>query len=328
MMPPYLLNRRAVLGVAGALLSSPWVHAADPYPSRPIKLLVPYPPGGSPDLIARALSISLGEKLGQPVAVENRTGANGMVATEAVARSAADGYTLLLASDGPLVITPLLKGESPHAPSLKLAPITLVAESTFVLLAHPSLPVKDLASLVAYEKQHPGKLTFGSSGIGSQHHLAGELLSSLGRMKLVHVPYKGFGEAVTDAAAGRIDLLFGSITAGAPHVASGRLKAITVTAPARAPLLPQVATSAEQGFPALEVSAWFGVMAPLETPPSLLTKLDDAIRASLATESVKSSLTKLGLDVQAANAAQYGKRIQQDRFRWAEVIKSSGLKVE
>lgn len=322
------LSRVLTVALSAALFTTTLPAAAqvDSYPSKPIRLLVPYPPGGSPDLIARALSAALAGKLGQPIVVENRAGASGMVATEAVARSAADGYTLLLGSDGPVVITPLLKGESPDAPGIKLAPVALLADSAFVLLGASELPAKDLPTLFAYGRLNPGKLTFGSSGIGSQHHLAGLMLARAGQMNLVHVPYKGFGEAAADVTAGRVDLLFGSVPAGVSHVNSRRLKALAVTGPSRSSLLPEVPTASEQGFPTVNVTAWFGVLAPSETPAPIVAKLDEAIRGALNSEALKASLRKLGLNVLAGDPTSFARRIQQDRVVWGDIIKASGVK--
>ncbi|MEJ8839869.1 Bug family tripartite tricarboxylate transporter substrate binding protein [Ramlibacter sp. AN1133] len=302
--------------------------AADAYPSRPVRLVVPYPPGGSPDLVARGLAAAAAGELGVPIVVENRAGANGMVATDFVAHSAGDGYTLLLGSDGPIVITPLLKGESPLEPTLHLAPVTLVGDSSFVVLAPPGAQARTLGELIAFGREHPGKLTYGSSGVGSQHHLAGLMLSNVGRMQMVHVPYKGFGEAVTDLAAARLDVLFGSVPAGAPLVTTGRLKALAVTGKSRSALLPDVATTAEQGYPQLAVSAWYGVMAPTTTPATIVNRLDTAFRSALASGTLKASLTGMGLEVLAADSQGFAARIRKDRLRWAVVIKASGVKLE
>ncbi len=322
------LTARSFCLLLGILAFGAHLQVADAFPLKPIRLIVPYPPGGSPDLVARTLAPSLAEKLGQAVVIENRTGANGLLATEAVARSPADGYTLLLASDGPIVISPLLKQTVAGALQVKLAPITLAADSAFVLLASPNLPFNTLPELIKYARENPGKLTFGSSGIGSQHHLAGLLLASVAGLKLVHVPYKGFGDAVVDVTAGRVDLLFGSIPAGAPHISSGRLKGLAVTGMARAPLLPEVATSSEQGFSGLNVSAWFGVMAPIGTPAEILNQIDQAIRAVLASDAQKMALTKLGLTVIGGDRNAFESRVRQDTQKWAEIIRISGVKSE
>ena len=303
--------------------------AAQPYPVRPIRLVVPYAPGGAPDLIARAVAPVVAEHLGQSIAVENRTGANGMIATEFVARGAADGYTLLLASDGPVIITPLLRGEAPANPKFRLAPVTLLADSSFALLAGPSIPATALQPLIALARDRASPLSFASSGIGSQHHLAGELLSMTAQLKLLHIPYKGFGDAVTDVSAGRVDLLFGTIPAAAPHVNNGRLKAIAVAGPARSPLLPGIPTAAEQGLPDLAINAWFGVMAPADTPPEVVKQLDEAFRLALQSAGLRASLqTKLGLNVIGSDRNAYAERIRQDTQQWARIIRASGVKVE
>jgi tripartite-type tricarboxylate transporter receptor subunit TctC len=318
----------ALLAAFMCCVASSAALAIDAFPSHPVRLVVPYPPGGSPDLVARALAAAAAVKLGVPVVVENRAGANGMVATDLVARSADDGYTLLLASDGPIVITPLLKRDSPPGPTLHLTPVTLVAESSFVLLAPPKVQARTLGELIAFGREHPGKLTYGSSGVGSQHHLAGLMLSNVGKLQMVHVPYKGFGEAVADLAAGRVDVLFGSIPAGAPLVTAGRVKALAVTGKSRSALLPEVATTVEQGYPQLAVSAWFGVMAPADTPATIVNQLDTAFRSALASGTLKASLIGMGLDVLAADKEGFAARIRKDRVRWADVIKASGVKVE
>src|SRR5688572_22837997 len=249
--------------------ASAWAQS---YPSRPVRVLVPFPPGGAPDLVARTLSQRLQERLGQPFVIENRTGAGGNIAAEAAAKAAPDGYTLLSTSDGPLVINPAVYKEMPFSTLRDFAPISYVASIGLVLMACPSLPVSSLQDVLALSKTR--RLTYASSGYGSSQHVAAEVLKDSAGIELTHVPYKGFAAAVGDAMSCNVDLIFGAISTGIPHIRAGKLKPIAVTQPKRHTGLPDTPTFGEGGHKAVVIEAYMGLLAPAGTPREIVGKLD------------------------------------------------------
>jgi tripartite-type tricarboxylate transporter receptor subunit TctC len=297
-------------------------YASDDYPTRPVRIVSPYAAGGTPDTVARVLAESLSQRLKQSFFVENRTGANGMIASENVASSPADGYTLLLASDGPIVIMPLLKPGGDV--SKRLIPVNLTAESSFVLMARPDLNVKTLSDVVALAKKE--KLTFGSAGVGSQHHLAGELLKSRAGIDLIHVPYKGSAEAMGDLVGKRIDLLFGGVPPSLPFITANQVRAIAVTSDVRSRKLPEVPTFDESGFKGYKVAFWAGIMAPAGTPKAIVDKLDAAISDAVKAPEVIARFEKTGVDSMNLGPDAFGARLQADRAVWGKLIEQSGLK--
>lgn len=309
-------------GIAEALAQSA------PWPSRTVRIIVPYPPGGSPDIIARLIANDITGPIGQAVVVENRSGANGQIGTDAVVASAPDGHTLLLASDGPIIINPLLAGRSVAQGSGGVIPVSLIAETPFVLLAGPSVKETTLSSLIQFVRSNPGKLTFGSSGNGSQHHLAGELLKSVAGLDIRHVPYRGFGAAVQDVISSNVDLLFGSLPAALPFVKAGNLKPIAMAAAKRAAELSDVPTAGEQGLPALEVSAWFGIMAPRDTSSETVARIHAAVAKALTAGVTRERMTSQGMQVIGSGPAEYAARIQLDAKVWEDVIRKAGIKAQ
>jgi tripartite-type tricarboxylate transporter receptor subunit TctC len=264
--------------VLGSVITQRLSHADRGYPTRPVRIVVSYSADGTPDAVARLLADQLTQRMKQTFFVENRPGANGTIASEIVATSLADGYVLLLASDGPIVITPLLRGG--ENPLMRLIPINLTGESAFVLMARPDLEVENLADVIALAKKD--KLTFGSAGLGSQHHLAGELLKSRAGIDLVHVPYnKGGAEGLADLMAKRIDLMFGRIPPSLPYITAMSVKAIAVTSDTRSSILPSVPTFQEMGFPGYKVAFWVGLMAPTGTPDDVINELNNVIGAAV-----------------------------------------------
>ncbi len=297
------------------------------YPAKPAKIVVPYPPGGAPDLVARVLAAKLSESLGQQFIVENRPGASGNIATEFVVKSDPDGYTLLLASDGQIVINPSLFAKLPYDPVKDLAPVTLASSVAFFLLATPSFPPNSVQELIALAKPNPGKFNFASSGIGSQHHLGGELLNTLAGIRLVHVPYKGFGQGVADAISGKVEIIFGGVSSAVGFVKAGKLKALAVSSSKRYPGLPQVPTFIESGLP-LEMYAWFGLMAPARTPRSVIDKLHGEVVKALRSKEISERFAALGMDIIAAGPQEFAERITSDSRMWARIIKESGAKAD
>src|SRR5688500_12705241 len=275
---------------------------AQDYPSRAVKVVVPFPPGGAPDLVGRTLANRLQERLGQPFVVENRTGAGGNIAAEAVAKAAPDGYTLLATSDGPLVINPSVYKDLQFNTLRDFAPISIAASAGLVLMACPSLPVSTVAEMISLSRTR--KLTYASSGYGSSQHVAGELLKDSATIDLVHVPYKGFGAAVGDAISCNVDLIFGAISTGLPHIRAGKLKPLAVTQPKRHAGLPETPTFGEAGHPAVAVEAYMGLLAPAGTPREIVDKLQAEVQTILLEKevAVRLNVTVLALVWGAAAA--------------------------
>lgn len=296
------------------------------WPWRTVRIIVPYPPGGSPDIIARLIASQISEPIGQPVVVENRAGANGQIATDLVSSAPPDGHTLLLGSDGPIIITPLLAGRP--VTSGGVIPVTLVAITPFVLVAGPSVRSTALRDLIHFAKANPGKLTFGSAGNGSQHHLGGELLKSEAAIDIRHVPYRGFGPAAQDVISGHVDLVFGSLPAVLPYVKAGNVRAVAVAASKRAPELADVPTGGEQGLPTLMISAWFGVMAPRGTPDDVVARIHGVVAKSIEGGVARERLIAQGMQLIGSGPDGYAERIKEDAKVWEQVIKKAGIKMQ
>ena len=330
MTPAPLAEREAIVNRTPALLvilfacviTTGQLSAEDTYPARPVRIVSPYAAGGTPDTVARVIAEQLTQRLKQSFYVENRTGANGTIATENVAAAPSDGYTLLLASDGPIVITPLLRRSG--NPLDRLVPINLTAESAFVLMARNDLQVKTLADVIALAKKQP--LTFGSAGVGSQHHLAGELLKSRAGIDLIHVPYKGSAEALGDLVGKRIDLLFGGIPPSLPYIEAGSVRPISVTSEQRSKKLPGIPTFSEQGFPGYRVLFWAGMMAPTGTSASTINRLNQAIDESIKSPEVVERFEKIGADIVNAGPQDFATRLRSDQAVWGALIEQTGLR--
>jgi tripartite-type tricarboxylate transporter receptor subunit TctC len=321
------ISRRAVLIASGAAMMST-VSRAEDYPSHPVKIVVPYPAGGSNDIIARILARKLSEKTGQQFFVENRAGAGGNIGAEAVAKAGADGYTLLVTAPPPLTTNVALYKSLPFAPATAFAPVALLATVPIVLMVHPSLAVKNVQELVALAKAKPGMLNFGSSGIGSTNHLAGELLKHMTGIDIVHVPYKGAAPAMNDLIAGHIPMMFDNMPAVLPQVQGGSVRAIAVAGATRSSALPDVPTVAEQGVPGFEAFAWFGLVAPARTPAAVLEKLQGEVASILATPDMKARLTELGAAPGSVAGDAFRKFLADDTAKWSELIRISGATME
>lgn len=299
---------------------------AQDYPNRTVRVVVPFPPGGAPDLVGRTLANRLSERLGQPFVVENRTGAGGNIAAEAVAKSTPDGYTLLATSDGPLVINPSVYPTMPFDTLRDFAPISIAASAGLVLMACPSLAISSVSDMIALAKKK--KLTYASSGYGSSQHVAAELLKDSATIDLTHVPYKGFGAAVGDAISCTVDLIFGAISTGIPHVRAGKLKPIAVTQPKRHPGLPNTPTFSEAGHPSVVMEAYMGLLAPAGTPRSIVDKLYTEVAAILLEKEPAERLTGAGLDLVRSTPEQYAARIRADLVKYAKLSKALAAKAE
>ena len=303
--------------------SSAWGQA---YPSRTVRVVVPFPPGGAPDLVGRTLANRLADRLGQSFVVENRTGAGGNIAAEAVAKSAPDGYTLLATSDGPLVINPSVYPTMPFNTVRDFAPISIAASAGLVLMACPALPVTTVSEMVALAKSR--KLTYASSGYGSSQHVAAELLKDSAGIDLTHVPYKGFGAAVGDAMSCNVDLIFGAISTGIPHIRAGKLKPIAVTQPRRHPGLPETPTFGEAGHRAVVIEAYMGLLAPAGTPRESVDRLHSEIQVILREKETADRLVGAGLDLVRSSPDEYAARIKADLEKYAKLAKALAAKAE
>jgi tripartite-type tricarboxylate transporter receptor subunit TctC len=298
--------------------------AAQTYPSRPIRLVVPFPPASTPDIVGRTLSAKLQDALGQPVVVENRTGAGGNIGTELVAKAPADGYTLLIGINGPIANNKHLYAALPYDPEKDLAPISLLASAPQMLVVVPELKLPTFGAFIDYARKNPGRISYGSVGSGSASHLTMELLKSEAKLFAVHIPYRGFPPAVTDMLAGNVHAMFAIIPGVLPHVRAGKMMALAVTAQKRSELAPDVPSVAELGLPQLESLAWIGLLAPAATPGAVLARLNaEAVRAMRAPD-VRDLLGRQGFDVATGTAEDFQRWIRAESAKWARVIKASG----
>jgi tripartite-type tricarboxylate transporter receptor subunit TctC len=300
------------------------IAIAQPYPAKPVRVVIPYPPGSTPDIVGRTLSAKLQESLGQPFVVENRTGAGGNIGAEAVAKSPADGYTLLIGINGPAAINKFLYKDLAYDSDKDLQPISLLASAPQMLVIVPSLQIDDFKGLLGYLKKNPGKISYGSVGGGSASHLTMELLKSDAKVFIVHIPYRGFPPAVTDLLSGNIQAMFAIIPAVLPQVRAGKLKALAVTGLKRSALASDVPGVAELGYPQLESLAWIGLLAPAGLPQEILNRISSqTIRAMRAADTVE-LLGKQGFDVVAGSPAEFSAWIRAEQAKWSKVIRASG----
>jgi len=318
------MRRIGAVGILLLFFANP--AFAQDYPSRAVRVIVPFPPGGAPDLVGRTLANRLQERLGQPFVVENRTGAGGNIAAEAVAHATPDGYTLFAPSDGPLVINPNVY-EKVNFDTLKdFAPISLVASVGLVLMACPKVPASNVEQVVSLAKQR--KLSYASSGFGSSQHMVAEMLKASSDIDLTHVPYKGFAQAVIDAVACNVDLIFGAISTGIPHVKSGKLRAIAVTIPQRHPGLPDTPTFREAGHPGVAIEAYMGLLAPAGTPRPIIDKLHHEVVAILKEKDTIQRLTGAGLDIVGNTPEEFGARLKIDLEKFGKISRSLDARVQ
>jgi tripartite-type tricarboxylate transporter receptor subunit TctC len=301
--------------------------AQQSYPSKPVRIVSPFAPGGGNDNICRIIAPRLTESLKQQVIIDNRPGANGIVGTEVAARSAADGYTIVLIPSGHAVNATLYK-KLPYDSIKDFAAITLVASSPLVLAMHPSVPTKNVKELVAFGRARPGQLTYGSAGVGSSGHLAGALFETLTGTKMVHVPYKGMGLVVTDLMGGQVSLTFGTSASVMPQVRAGRLRALATTGSQRSPVLPDIPTVAESGVPGYEASLWYGFVGPARIPPEIVQRLNTEIVAVLKQPAVRERLAAEGVDVRYSTPEEFTRLLASDIERWAKVVQRSGVRIE
>jgi tripartite-type tricarboxylate transporter receptor subunit TctC len=307
-----------------ACAAAPLLAQAQAYPAKPVRVVIPYPPGSTPDIVGRTLSSRLQESLRQPFVVENRTGAGGNIGAEAVAKSPADGYTLLIGINGPAAINKFLYKGLGYDSDRDLTPISLLATSPQMLVTTPAVPANAFREFIDYIRANPGRLSYGSVGSGSASHLTMELLKSDARLFIVHIPYRGFPPAVTDMLGGNIDTMFAIIPAVLPQVQAGRMKALAVTGLKRSQLAPEVPSVGELGYPQLESLAWIGLLATAGTPPAVIGRLSEETVKSMRTGEVRDSLGKQGFDVVASSPGEFASWIRTEQAKWSKVIKASG----
>ena len=305
--------------------AGPSVSVAQDYPTRPVRFVVPFPPSGGGDIIIRALSQKLSERLGQPVVVDNRSGAGGNVGTELVARAPADGYTLVMANISPFAINTSIYKKLPFNPVTDFTPISLVATFPNILVVHPSLPAATLKDLVALARARPGQLTFASSGAGSSGHLSAEFFKSQAKIDLTHVPYKGGGQALIDLLAGHVTLLVSSVPGALPHVRSRRLRALVVTSLARVGVTPDIPTLAESGYPGFEAVTWIGAAAPAGLARPIVNRLNNEIVDSMRAPDMRERLTNQGAEPQTSTPEQFAAYIKSEIAKWAKIVRDTGI---
>ena len=324
-----VLHGLARLATAALLAcSSAWAQpAGEAYPTKPIKLILPFPPGGGTDILGRIIAERLSANLGQPVVIENRGGAGGNVGAEAAAKAAPDGYTIVLVAPS-LAISPSLYSKLNYDPIRDLAPVSLVGTVPNVIITDPSLPAQNLAEFIALAKSKPGAMNFGSGGNGTSNHLAGELFNVKAGVKLVHVPYKGVNLAMNEVLAGRIQLVVIGVPAALPFIQAGRLRALAVIAPRRLPALPNVPTVAEAGLADYEVTTWYGVLAPSGTPRPIIDRLNAELVRIMHAPDLQERLAASGTESRTSTPEEFAGYIKQETAKWRDVVREAGVKVE
>ena len=319
---------KAWLFLLGSALAFPlsFPLSAQPYPTKSVRMIVPFTPGGGTDILARSLGQKLGESMGTAIVIENKPGAGGNLGAELAAKAPADGYTLLMVSASYAVNAALYP--LGFDPVKDLVPISQIASVPFVLMAHPSLPANDVQELIALARAQPGRLNYASSGTGSSPHLAGELLAMLTGTKMVHVPYKGGAPALTDLLGGQVQLLFATVVQGLPHIKSGKVKPLAVGGRERSKTLPQVPTIAESGVPEFELTNWFGVLAPAGTPAPILERLQREIVQQLQAPELRTRLAAEGAEPAGTSGADFERLIRADIEKFGRIVKAAGIRVQ
>ena len=308
-----------VLAAAGA-------HA-QPWPSKPIKMVVPFPAGGPTDVMTRVLSEKLAQAVGHPVVVDNKPGAGGSIGSDLVAKSAPDGYTLLMATSSTHSIGPYL-GKLPYDPERDFTPIVYVGKATNILVVSPSLPVDNVAKLIEHAKQNPGKLNYATSGIGSISHLTSEMFAAMAGVKLTHVPYKGTQLSMPDLMSGQVSMLFDSVLTAKPHIDAKRIKALAISSRERSPLVPDIPTLSESGLPGFDSWTWFGIFGPAGTPRAVVDRVNAELNRIVNDPAVRERLAQLGFDTAGGSPAQFAAIVESEARKWSKVIRDANVKPE
>jgi tripartite-type tricarboxylate transporter receptor subunit TctC len=322
------MRRSLAVVIAGAILSASTLAWSQEYPNRPVRIIVPYAAGGGSDVTARIVAPHLSGYLGQPVIVDNRPGASGLLGHDLGAKATPDGYTLLWCTIGPMAVNVSLRKKLPYDPVRDFEPITLTADSLQALVVHPSLPARSVKEFIALAKTQPGKLNYGSSGNGGALHLAAALFDLRAGTSMVHVPYKGGAPAIADLAGGHIQVMFATLVTALPHIGAGKFRALAVTTSKRAPMVPDLPTIAEAGLPGYEASNWYGIVAPAGTPRSIVTRLNREIVAILNMKEVTDTFFKQGQVALPVTPQEFRSYIKSEIAKWSEVVKRAGLKYE
>ena len=322
MRTPYrILAALAALAVAGACLG----QGAAGFPSRPLRLVVPFAPGGTNDTVGRIVAETLSARLGQPIVVDNRAGANSIIGSEIVAQASPDGHTMVIVAAG-FAVNPSLRMKLPYDSLRDFAPVGLVGSGPYLLAVHPSVRAKSVSEFVAWVKARPGQVNYASTGIGSPPHLAAELLRNTAGLDIVHVPYKGGGAVLPDLLAGRIPMFFGSVSTLAPHIRGGKLRGIAVTTPKRSPAMPELPTFMESGLKDYDVTGWYGILAPGKTPRAIVDRINTELRRVLGDPETRSRLAQRGIEPTPGSAADFTALIRREIPKWAKVMKAAGIK--
>jgi tripartite-type tricarboxylate transporter receptor subunit TctC len=316
------------LDVHAQTAAPPERGSAGAYPAKNVRIIVGLAPGGTTDVFTRILAQRLTDAWGHNVIVENRPGASGMIGADAVAKSPPDGYTLLVSPQTSLAVAPALYGKAPYDTAKDFAPVSLLGSTPLLMIVHPSFPARTFAEFVALAKKPGHQLTFGSGGIGSSPHMAGELLSARLGIKMTHVPYKGENPAIADTMGGQIPIMFGNLPVAVPHVQTGRLRALANTTAKRSPLAPDVPTVAEAGFKDFAIATWYGMLAPAGTPPELITRVQRDATRVLTQAETRDRLTKMGVDLTLNSPEEFRSYLQSEIARYTKIVKSAGLKAE
>lgn len=326
-MRAVMRNRMLAMCAVTLLLATSLPIHGQPFPSRPVRLVVPYPPGGANDIVARLIAPAMGQELGQNVIVDNRGGGNTIIGSEIVARAASDGYTLLIIAAGHAA-NPSLYPKLPYDTARDFAPVALIGDGAYVLVAHPSLGASSTSELIALAKSKPGQIAYASSSTGNLTHLAAELFNALAGIKMLHVPYKGGNPAMGDLLGGRVSLFFSTVAVARPHIQSARIRALGVTTARRTPALPNVPTIAESGLPNYEASGWYGLVTPAKTPTAAIARLHGAVQVAVRPAETREKLLGVGVEVVEATPEQFGQRVNAEIAKWAKVIKPLRITAE
>jgi tripartite-type tricarboxylate transporter receptor subunit TctC len=313
--------------VAAALLAAAFPSLAQTWPTRTVKIVVPFPAGGPTDVLTRVLAEKLGTQLGQPVVVENKPGAGGSIGADFVAKSAADGYTLVMATTSTHSIGPYL-GKLAYDPVKDFTPIVWVGNATNILVVSPQLPVSNVKELIELARKDPGKLNYATSGIGTISHLTTELFASMAGVKLNHVPYKGTQQSIPDIISGQVAILFDNVMTSQPNIKAGKVKGLAISSPARSPLAPELPTIAEAGLPGFQSLTWFGLLGPAGTPRAVVERVNAEMNKALALPDIQARFAQMGFEPAGGTANDFAQAIQRDSQKWSKVIKDAGVKAE
>jgi tripartite-type tricarboxylate transporter receptor subunit TctC len=319
------MNKIAVAALSGLALAACAASASDAYPTKPIRFIIPFTPGGNTDVLGRLLGIKLTEAFGQQVVIDNRPGAGGTVGVDQAAKATPDGYTIVMGTFGSVLVANSLYKKLAYDPQRDLAPVVLVSTPPGLLVVHPSLPVKTVQDLIAYARANPGKLNYASSGAGTWNHLFGELFNATAKVKIVHVPYKGAVPAVTDVMGGQVQTMFAPFPPALPQLRSGKLHALAVSTAQRSGLLPDVPTVAESGLPGYAAEGWFAVLAPARTPAAIVKRLNGELNRALQLPDVKASLAADGAEPDGGTPEQLALSIREGSAKWSKLIRDLGI---